>query len=78
MDYAEQFLCQNYLPSLIELAIDKDILLTIIAQNHQQAKNNCSKVNRLLLSKPYYESKEVIRSFFPIGFFVKHFDELNQ
>ncbi|CAF4606074.1 unnamed protein product, partial [Rotaria sp. Silwood2] len=29
MDYAQQFLCQIHLPSLIELAINQDILLTI-------------------------------------------------
>ncbi len=35
MDYAEQFLCQTRLPSLIELAIDNDMLLAIITQNQQ-------------------------------------------
>jgi hypothetical protein len=44
MDYAQQFLCQINLPSLIELAINKDILWIIIDQNQQQARDNCSRV----------------------------------
>jgi hypothetical protein len=75
VDYTEQFFCQSHLPSLIELAIDKDILLTLIAQNRQQAKNNCFKVKRLLTSKPSYESIDAIRNFFPSGYYVKHFRE---
>ncbi|CAF4842810.1 unnamed protein product, partial [Rotaria sp. Silwood1] len=42
MDYAEQFLHRSHLPCLIELAINKYILLTIIAQDQQQARDNCS------------------------------------
>ena len=72
MDYAEQFFYQSHLSSLIELAIDKDILLTIIAQNQQQAKDNCSLVHRLITSKPSYESIDAIRNFFPSGYYVKH------
>ncbi|CAF1097537.1 unnamed protein product [Rotaria sordida] len=44
MDYAQQFLCQIGLPSLIELGINKYILLTIIGQNQEQARDNCSRV----------------------------------
>ncbi|CAF2825535.1 unnamed protein product [Rotaria sp. Silwood2] len=72
MDYAQQFLCQIYLPSLIELAINKDILLTIIDQNQQQARDNCSRVGRVLTSKPSYESIDIIRNFFPRAHYVKH------
>ena len=78
MDYAEQFFYQFHLPSLIELAIDKEILLTIFAQNHPQAKDNCSRVNRLITSKPSYELIGTIRNFFPLAYYVKHCDEPNQ
>jgi len=37
MDYVEQFLCRTHLPSLIELAINKDIFFTIISQNQPVA-----------------------------------------
>ena len=72
MDYAEQFLCRTHLPSLIELAIDNDILLTIIAQNQQQARDNCSRVGTLLTSEPFYESIDALRNFFPPDSYVKH------
>ncbi|CAF1300919.1 unnamed protein product [Adineta steineri] len=78
INYAEQIFYQSHLPALIELAIDKDILLTIMDQNQQQAKDNCSRVNRLLTSKPSYESRDAIRNFFPLAFYVKHFDESKQ
>ncbi|CAF3662211.1 unnamed protein product [Rotaria sp. Silwood1] len=67
MDYAEQFLCQIHLSSLIELVINKDILLKIIAENDQQARENCSRVGTLLTSKPSYESIDAIRKFFFTG-----------
>jgi hypothetical protein len=65
MDYAQQFLHQIHLPSLIELALDKDILLTIIDQNQQQERDNCSRVGTILKSKPFFESIDIIRNFFP-------------
>ncbi|CAF1207774.1 unnamed protein product [Rotaria sordida] len=65
IDYAEEFLCQIHLPALIELAINKDILLKIISQNQQQARHNCSKVARLLTSKSSHQSVDTIRNFFP-------------
>jgi hypothetical protein len=66
MDYAEQFLCRSHVPCLIELAIHKDILLAIIAQDQQQARDNCSKVENLLTSKKCYDSVDVLRNFFPL------------
>ncbi|UJR11549.1 hypothetical protein I4U23_015729 [Adineta vaga] len=38
MDYTELFLFEIHLPSLIELAIDKDMLFTLIAQNQHRSK----------------------------------------
>jgi hypothetical protein len=75
MDYAEQFLYQIHLPSLIELAINKDVLLKIIAENDQQARENCSRVGTLLTSKPSYQSIDAIRNFFPLAHYVKHRNE---
>ncbi|CAF1111137.1 unnamed protein product [Rotaria sordida] len=78
MDYAQQFLCQIYLPSLIELAINKDILLTIIDQNQQQARDNCCRVGTLLTSEPFYESIDIIENFFPLAYYGKHSNERKQ
>jgi len=72
MDYAEQFLYKIHLPYQIELAINKDILLTIITQKRQQAGDNCSKVARLLTSESSYELINTIRNFFPLAQYVKH------
>ncbi|CAF2463930.1 unnamed protein product [Rotaria sp. Silwood2] len=69
MDYAEQFLYRTYLPCLIELAIDKDILLAIIAQDQQQARDNCSKVERVVTSEKFDDSLDAVRNFFPLAFF---------
>ncbi|CAF1442490.1 unnamed protein product [Rotaria sordida] len=66
MDYAEQFLYRSHLPCLFELVIDKDILLTIIAQDQQQARDNCSKVENLLTSETYCDSVDAVRKFFPL------------
>ncbi|CAF2020367.1 unnamed protein product [Rotaria magnacalcarata] len=65
MDYAEQFLTRSHLSCLIELPINKDPLLTIIAQNQQQARDNCSKVENLQTSETYCDSVDVVRNFFP-------------
>ncbi|CAF2584827.1 unnamed protein product [Rotaria sp. Silwood2] len=72
IDYAEQLICQIHLPSLIELAINKDILFTIISQNQLQARDNCSRVGTLRTSKPSYESICTIQNFFPLAYYVKH------
>ncbi|CAF2222920.1 unnamed protein product [Rotaria magnacalcarata] len=72
LDYAEQLLCRSHLPSLIELAIDSTILLKIIAQDQQQAKDNCSRVGTLLTSHPFYHSIDTLRNFFPQDSYVQH------
>ncbi|CAF1300487.1 unnamed protein product [Rotaria magnacalcarata] len=75
LDYAKQLLCRTHLPCLVELAIDNDILLTIIAQDQRQAKDNCSRVETLRTSNPFYHSLDALRSFFPPNSYVKHPDE---
>jgi hypothetical protein len=72
MNYAEQFLCRTHLPCLIELAIHKDILLAIIAQDQQQARDNCSRVAALRTSEPIYDSIDAVQNFFPPGSYLKH------
>ncbi|CAF3704826.1 unnamed protein product [Rotaria socialis] len=72
LDYAEQLLCRSHLPSLIELAIDSNILLKIIAQDQQQAKGNCSRIGTLLTSHPFYHSIDTLRNFFPRDSYVQH------
>ncbi|CAF3562076.1 unnamed protein product [Rotaria socialis] len=72
LDYAEQLLCRSHLPSLIELAIDSNILLKIIAQDQQQAKGNCSRIGTLLTSHPFYHSIDTLRNFFPRDSYVPH------
>ncbi|CAF1491474.1 unnamed protein product [Adineta ricciae] len=65
MDYTELFLYGIHLPSLIELAIDKDMLFSLIAQNQQRTSDNCSRLRIIHTSKPSYESKDAIQKFFP-------------
>ncbi len=77
LDYAQLFLCQLQLSSLTELAMNKDILFTIIAQNQQQARENCSRVGRVQTSKPSYESIDIIQDFFPLAAYVKHSKEVD-
>jgi hypothetical protein len=72
LNCAEQFLCRTHLPFLIELAIHKDILLAIITQDQQQARDNCSKVETLRTSEPIDDSKDVVLNFFPPDSYVKH------
>ena len=67
IDYAKLFLCQLHLPSLIELAIDKDILLEVISQNQEQARVNASKVGTLITSMSSNGSIDTIRNFFPLA-----------
>jgi hypothetical protein len=71
-DYAEQLLCRSHLPSLVELAINNNILLNIIAQDQQQAKDNCSRVGTLRTSDPFYHSIDTLTNFFPPDSFVQH------
>jgi hypothetical protein len=75
MDYADLFLCQIELSALIELAIDKDILLTIITQNHQQARDNCSKVGTLVTYETSDESRYLIQNFFPVAEYIRYLNE---
>ncbi|CAF4473209.1 unnamed protein product [Rotaria sp. Silwood2] len=72
MDYAEQLLCRTSLPSLNELIIHNDILLTIINQNQQQARENCSRVKTLRTSHPLDGLVNVVRNFFPSGSYIKY------
>jgi hypothetical protein len=72
MDYAEQFLCRTRLACLIELAIDNDMLLAIITQNQQQARDNCSRVEMLRTPKRFNDSIDVVRNFFPLAFNLKY------
>ncbi|CAF4137121.1 unnamed protein product [Rotaria sordida] len=65
VDYAEQLLCRSYLPCLIELVIRNNALSTIIEQNNQQARNNCSKVETLQIVEPWIELTSVHLKFFP-------------
>jgi hypothetical protein len=71
-NYAEQLLCRTYLPCLNELAIDNDILLAIIDQDQHQTRDNCSRVERLLTSKPLYNSLNIIQNYFPPDSYEQH------
>lgn len=66
MDYAEQLLCRSRLPCLTELAIHNQVLLTIVAHDSQQARDNCCKVENILPSEEWCDSIDAIRSFFPL------------
>jgi hypothetical protein len=65
MNYGEQLLCRAHLPHLVELIIHNDVLLTIINQDNQQAKDNCSKVERLFIVEPWIEPTNAHLKFFP-------------
>jgi hypothetical protein len=64
-DYVEQVLCRTYLPCLIELLIRNDLLSTIINQNQQQVKDNCSKVETLIIVEPWIHPMTIDKNFFP-------------
>jgi hypothetical protein len=64
VDYAEQLLCRSYLPCLVELVIHNNALSTIINQNNQQARNNCSTVETLQIVEPWIEPTSVHLNFF--------------
>ncbi|CAF3503041.1 unnamed protein product [Rotaria sp. Silwood1] len=78
MDYAELFLYEIHLSSLIELAIDKDILFTIIGQNQQRTSDNCSRLGIIHTSNPSYESIDAIQKFFPRAHYIKHVKDQKQ
>ncbi|CAF1044018.1 unnamed protein product [Rotaria sordida] len=65
IDYGEQLLCRTHLPNLVELVIRNDVLLTIVAQDNQQARNNCSNVETLFIVEPWIEPTNVHFKFFP-------------
>ncbi|CAF3885979.1 unnamed protein product [Rotaria sp. Silwood1] len=65
MDYGEQLLCRTHLPHLVELVIRNNVLLTIIDQDNQQARNNCLNVERLFIVEPWIEPTSVHLKFFP-------------
>ncbi|CAF3333006.1 unnamed protein product [Rotaria sp. Silwood1] len=64
-DYVQQLLYRTYLPCLIELVIRNDFALTIINQNQQQVKNNCSKVQTLITVEPWTYPNDTYQKFFP-------------
>ncbi|CAF0823919.1 unnamed protein product [Adineta steineri] len=65
MNYAEQLLYRAHLPNLVELVIRNDVLLTIIDQDNQQARNNCSNIETLLIAEPWIKPRKVHLKFFP-------------
>ena len=67
VDYAEQFLYRMNLSSLIELVLSRDILWRIIAENNEQARQNCSRVGTLYTFIPSKESSDLISNFFPLA-----------
>ncbi|CAF3118465.1 unnamed protein product [Rotaria sp. Silwood2] len=65
IDYGKQLLCRAHLPHLVELVIRNDVLLTIIDQDNQQARNNCLNVETLFIVEPWIEPRSVHLKFFP-------------
>ncbi|CAF3539346.1 unnamed protein product [Rotaria sp. Silwood1] len=65
VDYAEQLLCRSHLPHLIELVIPNNALLLIIANNNQQTKDNCAKIEKVRIVEPWVEQISVQLNFFP-------------
>ena len=72
INYAEQLLTRTCLPSLNELAIDNDILLAVVAQDQHQARDNCSRVERLLTSEPFNHPLNIIQNYFPPHVYERH------
>jgi hypothetical protein len=72
INYAEQMLSRTSLPCLNELAIDNDILLSMIAQDQHQTRDNCSRVERLLTSEPLSDSLNIIQNYFPPDSYEQH------
>ncbi|CAF2904111.1 unnamed protein product [Rotaria sp. Silwood2] len=72
MDYVEQLLFRARLPCLVELAIRHDLLLAVIAEDNQQAKDNCSKIETLRTTESPHDSIDIIQNFFPLDSYVKY------
>jgi hypothetical protein len=65
LDYGEQLLCRSRLPQLVELVIRNEVLTTIINQDNEQARHNCSKVETLYIVEPWIERTNFHLKFFP-------------
>jgi hypothetical protein len=65
VDYAEQLLCRSRLPCLVQLIIRNDSLLVVIAEDNQQARENCSKVESLQIIEPWIKPTSDQLNFFP-------------
>ncbi|CAF4673577.1 unnamed protein product [Rotaria sp. Silwood2] len=65
IDYGEQLLCRTHLPHLVKLVIRNDVLLTIIDQDNQQARNNCLNVETLFIVESWIKPTSVQLKFFP-------------
>ncbi|CAF3738906.1 unnamed protein product [Rotaria sp. Silwood1] len=65
VDYAKQLLCRSCLPCLVKLIIYNDSLSAVIADNNQQARENCSKVASLQIIEPWIEPTSDQLNFFP-------------
>lgn len=72
INYAEELLTRTSLPCLKELAIDNDILLAFVAQDEDQARENCSRVERLLTSEPFYHPLNIIKNYFQPHVYERH------
>jgi hypothetical protein len=66
LNYAEQLLCRSRLPCLVELVIHYNSLLAVMVDNNQQARDNCSKVERLQIVKPWIKPTRFHLKFFPL------------
>jgi hypothetical protein len=66
LDYAEQLLYRSHLPCLLELIIRHDALVAIIADNNEQARDNCVKVERLIIVEPRIKPTSAHLNFFPL------------
>ena len=69
VNYAEEMLCRCRLPYLAELVIRSEPLLTVINQDHEQARDNCSHVELLRTPTADIEESSAVRTFFPLGLF---------
>jgi hypothetical protein len=64
-DYVKQLLCRTYLPCLIQLVIRNHLLFRMIKQNQQQVKDNCSKIETLIIVEPWTFFESIHEKFFP-------------
>jgi hypothetical protein len=56
----------------VELVIDNDMLSVIIAQNQQQARDNCSRVEMLRTPDEFVYLIDAVRNFFPLAFNLRY------